>query len=57
MELNRLCVNDSFFEILLTHEGSHREVYQEFQPSLPQLVPRVVQTTGSVHPKPTLPNC
>ena len=23
-----------FFSILLTHEGSHREVYQDFQPSL-----------------------
>ena len=24
---------------------------------LPQVVPRVVQTTGSVHPQPILPNC
>ena len=24
---------------------------------LPQVVPRVVQITGSVHPQPTLPNC
>ena len=24
---------------------------------LPQVVPRVVQTTGSMHPQPTLPNC
>ena len=24
---------------------------------LPQVVPRVYQTTGSVHPQPTLPNC
>ena len=23
-----------FFSILLTHEGSHREVYRDFQPSL-----------------------
>ena len=49
-----------FFFILLIHEGSHREVYQEFQPSyhiFPQVVARVVQTTGSVHPQPTLPNC
>ena len=38
--------------ILLTHKGSHREVYQEFQPSwhFLQVMPRVVQTTGSVHP-------
>ena len=51
-----------FFSFIpLIHEGSHREVYQEFQPSylwrLPQMVPRVVQTTGSVHPQPTLRNC
>ena len=44
----------------MTHEGSQREGYREFQPSyeivrrLP--VPRVVQTTGSVHPQPRLPN-
>ena len=49
-----------FFSILLTHEGSHREVYRDFQPSLTSsvgLVRRVFQTTGSVHPQPTLPNC
>ena len=45
----------TFFSILLTHEGSHREVYLDFH--LPKVVPRVVQTTGSVHPQPTLPNC
>ena len=26
--------HDAFFSILLTHEGSHREVYRDFQPSL-----------------------
>ena len=26
--------DDIFFPILLTHEGSHREVYRDFQPSL-----------------------
>ena len=26
--------NQTFFKILLTHEGSHREVYRDFQPSL-----------------------
>ena len=26
--------SQAFFSILLTHEGSHREVYQDFQPSL-----------------------
>ena len=49
-----------FLSILLTHEGSHREVYRDFQPCLTSSaspVPRVVQTTGSVHPKPILPNC
>ena len=48
------------FSILLTNEGSHREVYQDFQPSLKSSagpVPRVVQTTGSVHPQSILPNC
>ena len=25
---------ETFFPILLTHEGSHREVYRDFQPSL-----------------------
>ena len=45
--------------ILLTHEGSHREVYWDFQRNLKSSagpVPRVDQTTGSVHPQPTLPN-
>ena len=49
-----------FFSILLTHEGSHREAYRDFQPSLTSSagpVPRVVQTTGSVHLQPILPNC
>ena len=41
-----------FCFILLTQEGSHREVYQEFQPSY--VVTRVVQTTDSVHIQPTL---
>ena len=27
-------VSPGFFKILLTHEGSHREVYRDFQPSL-----------------------
>ena len=49
------------FSILLTHEGSHREVNRDFQPSLTSSagpVPRVDQTTGSVHPQqPKLPNC
>ena len=52
--------NYLFFKILLTHEGSHREVYRDFQPSLTlsaRPVSRVVQTTGSVHPQPILPNC
>ena len=50
-----------FFSILLTHEGLHREAYRDFQPSLTSSagpVPRVLQTTGSVHPQlATLPNC
>ena len=44
---------DCILFILLTHEGSHWEVQQEFQPSydiFPGPVPRVVQTTGSVDP-------
>ena len=55
------CGTIHFFSILLTHEGSHREVCRDFQPSLTSSagpVPRVNQTTvGSVHPQPTLPNC
>ena len=50
----------SLFSILLTHEGSYREAYRDFQPSLTSSagpVTRVVQTTGSMHPKPTLPKC
>ena len=27
-------VYECFFKILLTHKGSHREVYRDFQPSL-----------------------
>ena len=50
-----------FFSILLTHEGSNREAYRDFQPSLTSSagpVPRVDQTSGFVHHKqPTLPNC
>ena len=42
--------------ILLTHEGSHREVYLEFQPGYDifhRSGAKVVQTTaGSVHPQP-----
>ena len=34
--------------ILLTHEGSHREIYREFQASY-DIFCRVVQTTGFVH--------
>ena len=53
---------NTFFSILLIHEGSHREVYQEnsnpVMTSSAGPVPRVVQTTGSLHPRPTLPpNC
>ena len=33
MSLLTWCEGGSFCFILLTHEGSHREVYQEFQPS------------------------
>ena len=29
-----LCIRWHFFSILLTHEGSHREAYRDFQPSL-----------------------
>ena len=48
-----------FFSILLTHEGSHREVYRDFQPTLTSSAggAKGYQTTGSVHPQPTLPNC
>ena len=50
--------NIYFFSILLTHEGSHREVYRDFQPSL-------TSSTGGAKgfsdhkfraPQPTLPN-
>ena len=39
----------TYFFILLTHEGLHREVYRVFQPSY-DIFHRVFQTTGSVHP-------
>ena len=39
----------AIFFILLIHEGSHREVYQEFQPSY-DIFHRVAQTGGSMHP-------
>ena len=42
---------------LLIQEGSHREIYQEFQPSYDNFR-MVFQTTGPLHPKqPTLLNC
>ena len=60
VDLGRVTLETELFSILLTHEGSHREVYRDFQPSLTSSagpVPRVDQTTGSVHPQPILPNC
>ena len=47
---------EALFSILLTHEGSHRKVYRDFLTSL-QVVPRADQTTGSMHPQPTISNC
>ena len=32
--LENFCQLQFFFSILLTHKGSHREVYRDFQPSL-----------------------
>ena len=33
-EIDLMALLFSFFSILLTHEGSHREAYRDFQPSL-----------------------
>ena len=34
IEKSTYLVDSEVFSILLTHEGLHREVYQDFQPSL-----------------------
>ena len=44
------------FFILLTHEGSNKNLRQHLIPFAASVV-RVVKTMGSIHPQPPLPNC
>ena len=49
-----------FCFILLTREGSHREVYQEFQPSKTSFAGGAKGYSDNrlrLHPQPTLSNC
>ena len=59
LESSVICSCFVLFHLADPRGVTHNEVYQGFQHSLTssdQVVPRVVQTTGSVNPSPTLPN-
>ena len=45
--------------ILLSHKGSHKEAFQDFQPCLTSFAggSKSCFDTSSVHPQPTLTNC